>query len=326
MFRHGPVGYFRLGSSAPRRELREDYVQTARRRHIRAIRTPTFVKVATDKGLGVDHPFIASTFVRTDAGTGVDLPWLRIPVTDAAVGRESRPLILQIEVATDHATGVEARAIAVTLFPATTDHGSGVESPLVVPLTPVAATDHSHGVDSPLVVPITPRAATDHATGSEAGRIFAGIARGATYRDQQALGRYQVGDRIGLSVVCVGPTGPVRPDATPVVRILSPGLTGRGFQVPVEPTDRETPAVFRCTFTPGVGDVPGCYVAVFTYVIGGFPATALSVFEVVPGGHPSGSIISQYALPNPDAVALIAHTESGRLMTGRGPYLDDGVS
>ena len=145
-------------------------------------------------------------------------------------------------------------------------------------------------------------------------------------RDVQTLGRYQVGERVGLSILCVGPIGPTRPDTVPIVRILSPGLTSRGFQVPVEPTDRETPSLFRGTFTPGPADRPGIYVAVFTYCVGGLPASSLTVFEVVPGGHSSGAILSQLAIPKPDSIAVIAHAEAGRLLSGLSPYLDDGVN
>lgn len=147
----------------------------------------------------------------------------------------------------------------------------------------------------------------------------------ALARDSRWIGRYQVGQRIGLAVVCIGPRGPTQPDSVPVVRILSPGRTGRGFPVPVEATDRDTPGLFRGTFVPGPNDGPGSYVALFTYLVGGLPVAALTTFEVVPGGHPSGAICSQIAVSQPDAIALIAHTGSGQILVGRGPYLDDGT-
>ena len=325
MFHPSPVGYFRLGVSAPRRELREGYRQQARRRHLHAVLIPNIPKAATDHGIGVERPLVTATLVRTDLGTGDDVPWLATVATDFALGREASPFVLELVVTTEGATGSEARALGITQFPTATDQGTGVASSLVVISIPQAATDSATGGDLGAVLPVNPVAATDGGTGAEAAITFSGIPRGATYRDQEALGRYQVGERIGLAVICVGPRGPVRPDATPLVRILSPGRTARGRQVPVDPTDRDTPSLFRADFTPGPDDGPGIYVAVFTYSVGGFAASSCTAFEVVPGGHPSGTVISQLAIPNPDSIALIAHTEAGRLLSGRGPYIDDGV-
>lgn len=229
MFRPSPVGYVRFGVSAPRRELRESYVQKARKRH---------------KG----YPF----------------------------------------------------------------HG----------LIPVTASDHATGVSSSGSIQVS---ALDHSLGHEFQQITPGIPLGATSRVGQSLARYQIGEPIGISFQCLGTLGPVQPDTVPTLRILSPTLTSRGDLVPPDVTDPDAIGLFRYRFTPGSRDQPGRYVALFTYATLGQPRCAIAVFEIVPGGHPSGAIVSQATIPAPDAIAFIAHADCGRILTGRGPYLDEGV-
>ena len=200
MFHPSPVGYFRLGVSAPRRELREGYRQQARRRHRHVLLTSLITKVATDYATGVEQPRAAATLTRTDAATGVTKLGLGLTVTDVATGH-------------DAGAGAEAWANQPLQFLTTTDHGTSGAASRASALILATATDHATGGQTGAVFAFRTILATDGATGGEARAIFSGIARGATYRDQQTLGRYQVGEHIGLAIVCIGPTGPVRPDA-----------------------------------------------------------------------------------------------------------------
>ncbi len=50
-----------------------------------------------------------------------------------------------------------------------------------------------------------------------------------------------------------------------------------------------------------------------------------AVYEVVSGGDPAGAVLAAYSLPGPANDNVLAHVEEGVLLTGRGPYLDEGV-
>ncbi len=57
----------------------------------------------------------------------------------------------------------------------------------------------------------------------------------------------------------------------------------------------------------------------------GIVIASAAIYEVVPGGDPSGAVLAAYSLPGPANDNVLAHLEEGALVTGRGPYLDEGV-
>lgn len=138
-------------------------------------------------------------------------------------------------------------------------------------------------------------------------------------------GRVQIGEQVSLFTQCVPGGKPIQPDSPGTVRIYGGSRGVRSSLLPVETTDNETVGLFRGTFQADNSDSPGRYIALFAFQTTSVPRAEVVNFELLPGGHQLGAVMSTFSADRPDNVVALAHTESGKVTTGRGPYLDEGV-
>lgn len=141
----------------------------------------------------------------------------------------------------------------------------------------------------------------------------------------RTAGRVQIGEQVSLFTQCVPGGKPIEPDTPGRFRIYGGSRGVRSGYLPVETTDNESIGLFRGTFQADNSDAPGRYFALFAFTTSGDPRAEVVDFELLPGGHQLGSVISSFSAERPDDVVALAHTESGKITTGRGPYLDEGI-
>lgn len=141
------------------------------------------------------------------------------------------------------------------------------------------------------------------------------------------VGRVQIGEIVSFFARCVPGGKPITPDAPGVYRVYGPaGVPSiRSGRLPVETTDAEAVGLARGSFATDNTDLPGRYVALFSFATSGTPRSEILSFEMIRAGHQLGSILSLFRISRPDSIAIVAHAESGKTITGRGPYLDEGV-
>lgn len=138
-------------------------------------------------------------------------------------------------------------------------------------------------------------------------------------------GRVQIGEQVSLFTQCVPGGKPIQPDTPGRVRIYGGSRGVRSAMLPVETTDNETIGLFRGYFMADNTDSPGRYFALFAFQTDSVPRAEVVGFELLPGGHQLGAVMSTFTAERPDNVVALTHTESGKITTGRGPYLDEGV-
>ena len=141
----------------------------------------------------------------------------------------------------------------------------------------------------------------------------------------RTVGRVQVGENVSLFSQCVPGGKPIQPNEPGRVRIYGGSRRVRSNYLPVEITDNESIGLFRGLFSSDNSDSPGRYFALFSFVADGFPRAEIVDFELLAGGHQLGTVISMFSVERPDNVVALTHTESGKIVTGRGPYLDEGI-
>lgn len=150
----------------------------------------------------------------------------------------------------------------------------------------------------------------------------------AWYIDREGetpAGRVQIGQQVSIFSQCIPGGKPVQPTTAGTVRIYGGTGVVRSAQLPVESTDEDRVGLFRGHFSPDNRDSPGRYVALLAFYAEGHAREEAIAFELIPGGHALGAVISSFSTVKPDATIVLAHTESGKITTGRGPYLDEGI-
>lgn len=139
------------------------------------------------------------------------------------------------------------------------------------------------------------------------------------------VGRHQVGREVTLHVQCLNLDGePAAPAAAPVARVYRDGVLVRSLRIPLD-DDPESAGRFRGRMLLVEGDGPGRYAVVYLYAIGAEVVVGSDTFEVAAGGDPHGVVLAASVLSRPDGDAVVAHLGSGRLASGRTPYLDEGI-
>lgn len=140
-------------------------------------------------------------------------------------------------------------------------------------------------------------------------------------------GRVQVGESVSFFTRCVPGGKPIIPDSPGSYRIYSPGgfPAVRSGMLPVETTDAESVGIARGSFVPDNRDGAGMYIVLFSFVTSGLPRGEIINFELIKAGHQLGHVFSLFPVSRPDATSIVAHSGSGKVITAREPYLDEGV-
>jgi hypothetical protein len=140
-------------------------------------------------------------------------------------------------------------------------------------------------------------------------------------------GRAQIGEEVLIFTRCVPGGQPLMPDRAGVLRIYAASgrARPRDSLLPIEVTDPQAVGLFRGLFVADNSDFVGRYLAFITFTTAGIPRAEVQTFELVWGGHQLGSLIALRSIPRPSEDVLIAQTESGRILEGRGFYLDEGA-
>jgi len=139
------------------------------------------------------------------------------------------------------------------------------------------------------------------------------------------VGRYQIGEKVSVFAKCVPGGKSIQPTVAGLMRVYGGSSIVRNAILPVESTDQRSVGLFRGRFTPDNTDSPGRYFALLSFFADGRPRAEVLAFELLPGGNALGAIMSVFSTTRPDNSVLLAHTEAGKVTTGRGAYLDEGV-
>lgn len=140
-------------------------------------------------------------------------------------------------------------------------------------------------------------------------------------------GRVQIGETIEILSRCVPGGKPIQPDLPGVIRIYSPspGPLPANSKIPVEVTDTSVAGLFHGKFVGDNRHFPGYYFCLVSFLTSGIPRSEVLTFELLTGGHQLGPVLSMAVTRRPDDDACIVHMESGKILDGRGPYLDEGL-
>jgi hypothetical protein len=127
------------------------------------------------------------------------------------------------------------------------------------------------------------------------------------------LGRFQLGDFVGLIVQCKDQNGvPTMPDNVPISRFFDPNGTFIGITHLPTLERFATPGLFQLTLPiSSIFSTQGNWRVISTYSIGSFTGIDENTFEVVPGGEARGNVISMYYYRRPDADYIVFQTDNG---------------
>lgn len=143
-------------------------------------------------------------------------------------------------------------------------------------------------------------------------------------REEQGsyLGRYQLGQRVNLTLWCRTPSGtPAIPDASPVVRILGPSSVHlKSFPMPIADKFGAT-GLFIAKLYLTSSYTLGHYAVNYSYSVGGQTITTRDMLEVIDGGDGSGTLIALGCFTHPEASYALGHLNSRRIVQGRNPHL-----
>lgn len=136
------------------------------------------------------------------------------------------------------------------------------------------------------------------------------------------LGRFQIGDRIGLSVSSKNQKSgaAVQPSAL-VQGFIYPTASGTIIEaVPLHPKDRFG-GNWDFTANPQLSAsyTPGHYTVLYQWANGGTLYERLDTFDVLSGGDVDGQVIALAEAERPEAGFVLFETESGSIKAGRNP-------
>jgi hypothetical protein len=135
------------------------------------------------------------------------------------------------------------------------------------------------------------------------------------------LGRFHVGDSIGLSVLSKSKNGaPLQPSA--LVQALVYNAGGPLIEaVPLHPKDRfggnwDFTARLRLDDSYQSGSQ---FFVLYQWTVSSTLYSRIDVFEVVDGGDADGQVVGMASVPRPEANFVLYQTQSGLLRAGRNP-------
>lgn len=134
------------------------------------------------------------------------------------------------------------------------------------------------------------------------------------------LGRYRIGDRLGLSVLSKSKSGaPVQPSA--LVQAFTYDSSGAVVEaVPLHPKDRFGGNWdFTASLKLSASYTPGHYSVVYQWAVSAALFSRLDTFEVLSGGDADGQVIALASVPRPEANFVLYQTEAGDVKSGRNP-------
>ncbi len=133
-------------------------------------------------------------------------------------------------------------------------------------------------------------------------------------------GAYQLGETVGLCVLCRNSAGvPADPDAVVVVDIHGEaGEHVSGRRLPV--LDRAaTTGLFAGSVYLDDTFAAGEYLAVYRWDISGTRGESTDTFRVVAGGGASGQVVALHHYERPHAEFLVQQRADGNLYKGKNP-------
>lgn len=138
-------------------------------------------------------------------------------------------------------------------------------------------------------------------------------------RSTDYLGRWQLGERLPLSVRCRSSADtPAEPASAPLAMIYSDSGFVTSQLMPI--TDRYgVTGVFAFELLLDGRFAVGRHTVIYHYTISSVPLMAQQDFEVVAAGNFDGAGLSMFYYRRPGAGYLLTHQDSGRLIRKRNP-------
>ena len=134
-------------------------------------------------------------------------------------------------------------------------------------------------------------------------------------------GRYFLGDRLPLSLLCVNGSGvPSVPDRSPYVLLFSGSSLIVSYRIPVHDKQGQT-GLFQFVQQLDSRFAVGRLRAVFQYKISGTNYGSTDTAEIVAGGDANGAGVGLYYFRAPQADHALVQVDSGRILRRRNPRL-----
>ncbi len=134
-------------------------------------------------------------------------------------------------------------------------------------------------------------------------------------------GRYLLGDRLPLSVLCLNGSGvPSVPDRSPFVLLFSGSTLIVSYRIPVNDKQRQT-GLFQFVQQLDSRFSVGRLRAVYQYQISGTSYGSEDAAEIVAGGDANGAGVGLYYFRAPQADHALVQVDSGRVLRRRNPRL-----
>lgn len=141
------------------------------------------------------------------------------------------------------------------------------------------------------------------------------------------LGRFQVGQTVPVSLLCVNRSGvPARPDAPPLIRIYRLYPTNvLWYKSQLAPIHDKAGAVsmFRLDLFLAANEFhAGRFACLAFYTAEGLDQVEEAHFEVVDGGNELGVVVGMQYWDRPEADYVVSLSEKGTLRAGRNPTVN----
>lgn len=135
------------------------------------------------------------------------------------------------------------------------------------------------------------------------------------------LGTFQLGDTVDVRVQTkTGALVPTNPDAAPTYKIYkdADSSTTATGSLPIQDKWGTTGVFLGNVFLDSAFSA-GTFCVLVQWAISSTAGSEILTFEIVSGGDARGEVISLYPYSKRDSEFLVWQTNSGHLVTGRGP-------
>lgn len=134
------------------------------------------------------------------------------------------------------------------------------------------------------------------------------------------LGRYQIGDRVGLFALSRDRAGEVEEPFGLVQAFLYNSSGAIIEAVPLHPKNRFGGNFdFTASLRLSASYTPGHYLVLYQWSVSASPFARYDTFEVLSGGDEDGQVIAMHFIDRPEARYVLYQTESGEINAGRNP-------
>jgi hypothetical protein len=133
-------------------------------------------------------------------------------------------------------------------------------------------------------------------------------------------GRYQLGEEIPLSVLCVDADGaPANPSVAPHMDIYRGATQVLAGKLLPQLDPGGATGLFGLRLFLGADFSEGRHTVVYRYLTGSYLGQQTEEFEVVAGGHRDGAVLAMHWYERPHARFVVQQLDSGKLVKGRNP-------